>query len=81
MAIDTTKIDEATLALMLLGLHDHQRVWKGFDWDALDRLHQAGLISQPAGKARSVVITDEGLARAKAAFDRLFTVEEASIGR
>jgi hypothetical protein len=33
MAID------CVLALLLLGRHDGQRVWKSFDWDAMDRLH------------------------------------------
>ncbi len=28
------------LALMYLGLHDHDRSWKSFDWDSLNRLHQ-----------------------------------------
>ena len=34
---DSDKIDEAVLALLLLGRHDEMRVWKGHDWDALDR--------------------------------------------
>jgi len=32
MEIDTDRIDEATLALLYLGLHDRYRAWKGFDW-------------------------------------------------
>ena len=40
--IDPDKIDEAVLALLLLGRHDEMRVWKGHDWKALDRLHQKG---------------------------------------
>ncbi len=35
--LDTNKIDDAVLALMLLGLHDGVRAWKGFDWAALHR--------------------------------------------
>jgi hypothetical protein len=42
MALDTDRIDEAVLALLYLGLHDHYRAWKGFDWDAMDRLHLRG---------------------------------------
>ena len=38
MTIDPDKIDDAVLALLLLGLHDECRVWKSHDWDALDRL-------------------------------------------
>ena len=50
---------------MLLGLHDGARAWKGFDWDAMDRLHRAGLISDPRGRAKSVVFTEDGLGRAE----------------
>ena len=39
MEIDRDKIDEAVLALLWLTLHDVRRAWKGFDWDALERLH------------------------------------------
>ena len=53
MKIDTERIDEAVLALLLLGLHDGNRVWKSFDWDAMDRLHKKGLISDPVGKANT----------------------------
>ena len=46
MALDTDKIDDAVLALLYLTLHDHWRAWKGFDWDALDRLYEKGLIDE-----------------------------------
>jgi hypothetical protein len=72
MELDTGKIDEAVLALLDLGLHDGARAWKGFDWDAMDRLHQRGSISDPRGKAKSVVFTEEGLERAKALPGKLF---------
>ena len=62
MALDTDKIDDAVLALLYLTLHDHWRAWKGFDWDALDRLYEKGLIDDPVNKAKSVVFTEEGLA-------------------
>ena len=68
MDIDTEKVDEAVLAVLYLTLHDHVRAWKGIDWDALARLHQKGLIEQPAGKQKSVVFTDEGLRRAERSF-------------
>ena len=42
--IDKDRIDNAVLALLLLGLHDNCRVWKSFDWDVMDRLHQKGFI-------------------------------------
>jgi hypothetical protein len=73
MALDTTKIDDATLALLYLGLHDGARAWKGFDWDAMDRLHQEGYITDPRGKAKSVVFTEEGLERAQRLLEQLFS--------
>jgi hypothetical protein len=72
MELDTGKIDEAVLARLYLGLHDGARAWKGFDWDAMDRLHQRGYITEPRGKAKSVVFTEEGLERAKALLEKLF---------
>ena len=51
MALDTDRIDEAVLALLYLGLHDQCRAWKGFDWDAMDRLHKKGMIDNPVNKA------------------------------
>jgi hypothetical protein len=47
MEIDEDKVDDAVLALLRLTLHDGQRAWKGFDWDALDRLHRKGLSPNP----------------------------------
>ena len=73
MEIDRDKIDEAVLALMWLTLHDERRAWKGFDWDALERLHGRGLIADPVNKAKSVILTDEGLRRAEELFRALFT--------
>ena len=70
--LDTAKIDDAVLALLLLGRHDGARAWKGFDWDAMDRLHQDGYISDPQGKAKSVVFTEEGLERAERLLQQLF---------
>ena len=73
MEIDTDKIDDAVLGLLWLTLHDGHRAWKGFDWACLDRLHEKGLIADPANKAKSVVLTDEGLTRAEELFKALFT--------
>jgi hypothetical protein len=72
MEIDTDRIDEAVLALLYLGLHDRYRAWKGFDWAAMDRLHEKGFISDPVGKAKSVVFTEEGLREAERLFRELF---------
>ena len=72
MDIDTKKIDDTVLALLHLTLHDDTRAWKGFDWDTMNRLHQKGFISDPVGKAKSVVLTDEGLRESERLFKKLF---------
>jgi hypothetical protein len=72
MDVDNDKIDEAVLALLYLTLHDECRSWKGHDWDAMDRLHQKGFIFDPVGKAKSVVLTDDGLRKSKRPFFKLF---------
>jgi hypothetical protein len=73
MTLDTERIDEAVLALLYLTLHDEYRAWKGFDWGAMDRLHKKGMIDDPAGKAKSVVFTEEGLRRSEELFRAMFT--------
>jgi Domain of unknown function (DUF6429) len=71
MEFDTEKIDEAVLALLYLTLHD-DRVWKSFDWNAMSRLHEKGFISNPARKAKSVRLTEEGLRESGRLFKKLF---------
>lgn len=66
-------IDRAVLGLLLLGRHDGERVWKSFDWQAMNRLHAAGLITDPVGRGKSVVLTPKGLKEAEAAYAALFT--------
>jgi hypothetical protein len=72
MDIDEDKIDRAVLALLALTLHDGNRAWKGHDWDAMDRLHAKGLILDPVGKAKSVVLTAEGLRESERLFNEMF---------
>jgi hypothetical protein len=72
MNIDTEKIDEAVLALLYLTLHEGSRAWKGLDWDAMNRLHDKGFISNPIGKAKSVMLTDKGLEESERLFRKLF---------
>ena len=72
MDIDKDKIDEAVLALLYVTLHDGIRAWKGHDWDALDRLYRKGMIDNPVGRAKSVVLTDAGLAESERLFRKLF---------
>jgi hypothetical protein len=76
MEYDKDKVDEVTLALLYLVIHDEDeygaRAWKGFDWDTMNRLHEKGLIGNPVGKAKSVVVTQEGCKRAQELFKELF---------
>jgi len=65
------KIDEMVLALLhLTSFRDHEsvRAWKGHDWNALDRLCEKGLISDPKSKSKSVVLSEEGARRAEELF-------------
>jgi hypothetical protein len=75
MAIKTDRIDDCVLALLLLGRHDGQRVWKTFDWAAMERLYEKGLISDPVGRAKSVALTDDGLEKAERLFRDLFVTK------
>ena len=72
----TDKVDEAVFALLYLTLHDvnsyGDRAWKGHDWDAMDRLHQKGLISDSRSKTKSVTLDAEGIKAAEKAFNKLF---------
>ena len=75
MGYDTEKVDELVLALLQLTLHDAggvTRAWKGFDWDTLNRLHEKGFILSPRSKAKSVVLTEDGLTRSAELFERHF---------
>jgi hypothetical protein len=60
MELDTDKIDQAVLALLTLGRHDGYRTWKAFDWESMGRLHAKGYITDPIGKAMSVLLTEDG---------------------
>ncbi|HLF98139.1 MAG TPA: DUF6429 family protein [Methylococcaceae bacterium] len=72
MNLNTDRIDQAVLALLHLGLHDENRAWKSFDWDAMERLHERGYIGNPVGKAKSVVFTEEGLRESERLLEALF---------
>ncbi len=75
MAIDRAKVDEMTLALLHLTTFEERggyRAWKGHAWEVLDRLHASGWISDPATKAKSVVLSDEGEERSRKLFEKYF---------
>jgi hypothetical protein len=68
MACDVEKAKELVLALMWLGIHETHRTWKSFDWTIMDALHDDGLITDPKSKAKSVVLSEEGMARSLAMY-------------
>jgi hypothetical protein len=75
MEFDTDKVDDAVLALLYLTMFRDgpgYRAWKGHDWDALNRLHEKGFISDPKSKAKSVIMWEEGKGRAEELFRTLF---------
>jgi hypothetical protein len=73
MKLNQQKVEEAVLAVLWLTLHEERLAWKTIDWDTMDRLHQKGYISNPAHRAKSVILTDEGLAEAKRLAEKMFT--------
>lgn len=75
MDYDKDKIDEATLALLYLGMSrtpEGGRAWKGFDLQTLTRLHQKGWIAEPKIKDITVCVTPEGVKKAEELFRRFF---------
>ena len=76
MEYDRDKVDEYTLALLFLVMHNEgeygARAWKGFDWDTMNRLHDKGFIENPISNAKSVIVTLEGCNRAKELFEKFF---------
>jgi hypothetical protein len=73
MELDTDKIDQAVLAPLSLGRHDGNRVWKGFDWAVINRLHEKGYITDPVSKAHSVLLTEEGELESERLLEALFS--------
>ena len=75
MEIDEHKVDEISLALLYLTTFKDKwgcRAWKSHSWDVLDRLYDSGYIDDPRSKAKSVLLTDEGVKRSKALFEKHF---------
>jgi hypothetical protein len=70
--VDWDAVDRATLALLVLGMHEGYRTWKSFSWDVMDRLHASDLITDPKSKAKSVLLTDEGFDQAQDLFKTMF---------
>ena len=70
---DIDKIDDMVLALFSLTLDRDGRAWKGVAWSVTDRLYEKGLIYDPKTPAKSVALTEEGIARSKRLFEQYFS--------
>ena len=80
-SICAEKVDEAVLALLYLNAFKEGagwRAWKGMPWDVLDRLYEKELICDPKSKAKSVVLTDQGLRVARELYERTFCAASAA---
>jgi hypothetical protein len=75
MDINEERVDEISLALLYLTTFKDKsgfRTWKSYSWDVLDRLHKRGYLENPQSKAKSVLLTDEGVKRSKALSEKYF---------
>ena len=70
--MDAAKFDEIVLAMLWYNQRAAGSAWKGFDWEATDRLCRAGLISDPKSKKKSVILSEKGEKQGEAAFRRHF---------
>ena len=80
MEYDKDKMDEVTLALLYFGMsrtREGGRAWKGFDLQALARLHQKGWIAEPKVKDISVAVTAEGVKKAEELFRKYFQAKSS----
>ena len=72
MRYDQGKIERAVLALLGALEFENGRVWKRYDFDVMDSLHEKGYITEPRGRQESVYLTERGLLQAKRLADELF---------
>jgi hypothetical protein len=72
MATDEDRVDDAVLRLLYLTLDRDGRASKGFDWSVMTRLHDKGMIHNPVGKAKSVLLTEEDIAESERLFREMY---------
>lgn len=78
MDVDAKKVQQAVLALLHLNTFDEKsgkRAWKALPWSVMDQLHQKGYVSDPATKAKSVRLSDEGARLSEELFEKLFALK------
>ncbi len=66
------KIENAVLALLGACQFEDGRTWKRYDFAVMEALCAQGYISDPRGKAESVLLTPEGQDRARQLARELF---------
>lgn len=75
MDVDAQKLEEAVLALLHLNTFEQKlgkRAWKALPWSVMNQLHDKGYISDPATKAESVGLSDEGARLSEELFEKFF---------
>lgn len=78
MDVDAEKLQQAVLALLHLNTFDGKsgkRAWKALPWSVMDQLHDKGYVSDPATKAKSVRLSDEGARLSEELFEKLFAAK------
>ena len=74
MDVDAEKLEQAVLAPLHLNRIDEKsgkRAWKALPGSMMDQLHQKGYISDPATKAKSAWLSDEGARLSEKLFEKL----------
>ncbi|MDH3379656.1 MAG: DUF6429 family protein [Gammaproteobacteria bacterium] len=72
---DSERLAEIALAILCLTASTDKvgtRAWKGMDWDVLGLLYERGWIGNPVGKAKSVIVTEDGLEKANRFQEKYF---------
>ena len=73
---DTDRLDDLVPALFWFNGSETRfggRIaWKSLPWDALDRLHSRGLISEPRRKSYRVTLDEQACERGQALFEQWF---------
>ncbi|MDH3379826.1 MAG: DUF6429 family protein [Gammaproteobacteria bacterium] len=72
---DSERLAEIGLAILCLTASTDKvgtRAWKGMDWDVMGLLYERGWIGNPVGKAKSVIVTEEGLEKGESISGEVF---------
>lgn len=77
MEINDEKLEQTVLALLQMNLSDSSgtRAWKSLPWTVMDSLYKKGYITDPATKAKSVCLTEEGVKLSVGLFEKFFAAE------